>query len=173
MCEWAGDAVLEPVAPLVRYPRPAPLLTVGFALTKADHPEWAVQRLTEAGADRVVVVMSARCVARWPAAKQERQLGRLREVARQAAMQSRRAWLPEVEGPVPFSDLVPAGLGAGAAPGTLSASGTLSAPGARALWPHRALWPRLWPWPCPEEVLSACPHPPCWWARRAGGPTTS
>jgi 16S rRNA (uracil1498-N3)-methyltransferase len=106
VCEWAGGPTLEPVALLVRHPRPTPLVTVGFALTKGDQPEWAVQRLTEAGADRVVVVISDRCVARWPPAKQERQLERLREVARQAAMQSRRAWLPEVDGPVPFADLV-------------------------------------------------------------------
>ena len=132
VCEWTGGPVLEPLAPRVRHPRPTPLLTVGFALTKGDQPEWAVQRLTEAGADRVVVLMSARCVARWPTAKQERQLDRLREVARQAAMQSRRAWLPEVEGPVPFADLVPAGPGAGAAPVALAVPGgapiSLSAP---------------------------------------------
>ncbi len=146
VCEWTGGAALEPLAPLVRHPRPTPLLTVGFALTKGDQPEWAVQRLTEAGADRVVVLMSARCVARWPTAKQERQLDRLREVARQAAMQSRRAWLPEVEGPVPFADLVPGG------------------PGQQ---PHR------WRWPSREALPSACRRPPCWWARRADGRTRS
>jgi 16S rRNA (uracil1498-N3)-methyltransferase len=47
-------------------------------------------------------------------------------------MQSRRAWLPEVEGPVPFADLVPAGPGAGAAPVALAVPGgapiSLSAP---------------------------------------------
>jgi 16S rRNA (uracil1498-N3)-methyltransferase len=103
VCEWAGGAALEPVGELVRHPRPVPLLTVGFSLTKGDHPGAAVQKLTEAGADRVVVVTSARCVARWPSAKQDRQLQRLREVARQAAMQSRRTWLPVVDGPVPFA----------------------------------------------------------------------
>jgi len=114
VCAWAGGPVLEPIAPLVRDPRPTPLLTVAFALTKGDQPEWAVQRLTEAGVDRVMVVISARCVARWPPAKQDRQMDRLREVARQAAMQSRRTWLPEVAGPVPFGDLVTTGPGLGA-----------------------------------------------------------
>jgi 16S rRNA (uracil1498-N3)-methyltransferase len=136
VCEWAGGPALGPVGPLVRHSRPTPPLTVGFALTKGDHPEWSVQKLTEAGADRVVVVLSARCVARWPAAKQDRQLQRLREVARQAAMQSRRAWLPVVDGPVPFTDLVadlrrlgPAdpvagGRGAGMAPVSLAVPGS-------------------------------------------------
>jgi 16S rRNA (uracil1498-N3)-methyltransferase len=136
VCEWAGGPELEPVGPAVRHRRPTPLVTVGFALTKGDHPEWAVQKLTEAGADRVIVVMAARCVARWPTAKQGRQLERLREVARQAAMQSRRAWLPVVDGPVPFTDLVadlrrlgPAdpvagGRGAGMAPVSLAVPGS-------------------------------------------------
>ena len=106
VCEWAGGPALEPVGPPVRHRRPAPPVTVGFALTKGDHPERAVQKLTEVGADRVIVVMAARCVARWPATKQGHQIERLREVARQAAMQSRRAWLPVVDGPVPFLDLV-------------------------------------------------------------------
>lgn len=121
VCEWAGGPALVPVGPLVRHGRPTPALTVGFALTKGDHPEWSVQKLTEAGTDRVVVVLSARCVARWPAGKQDRQLQRLREVARQAAMQSRRAWLPVVDGPVLFADLV-AGL-VGVAPVALAVPG--------------------------------------------------
>ena len=69
VCEWAGGPALEPVGPPVRHRRPAPPVTVGFALTKGDHPERAVQKLTEVGADRVIVVMAARCVARWPASQ--------------------------------------------------------------------------------------------------------
>jgi 16S rRNA (uracil1498-N3)-methyltransferase len=93
---------------------------VAFALTKGDHPEWAVQKLTETGADRVVVLVSERCVARWPSAAVPKQMARLEEVARQAAMQSRRSWLPELLGPVDFGDLVasmPAGSLALAVPG--------------------------------------------------------
>jgi 16S rRNA (uracil1498-N3)-methyltransferase len=120
LCQWAGGPELEPIGAPVRHARPAPLLTVGFALTKGEHPEEAVQKLTEAGADRVVVVISARCVARWTPAQEGRRLQRLREVARQAAMQSRRPWLPMVEGPVPFPELAGAqGRGAqGEGPGS-------------------------------------------------------
>jgi 16S rRNA (uracil1498-N3)-methyltransferase len=105
LCQWRGDA-LEPVTEPAWEPRPAPFLTVGFALTKGEHPEAAVQKLTEAGADRVVVMVTDRCVARWRTGSESHQLERLREVARQAAMQSRRSWLPSVEGPVPFSALI-------------------------------------------------------------------
>jgi 16S rRNA (uracil1498-N3)-methyltransferase len=139
VCTWAGGPVLEPAGPLVRHRRPAPLLTVGFALTKGDHPEWAVQKLTEAGADRILVIVSGRCVARWPASKRGHQLERLREVAHQAAMQSRRAWLPVVDGPVPFGELAcpggaapaPAELGrpGGTAPGPAGAGAVAAGPG--------------------------------------------
>ena len=73
LCEWAWPPPLRcgPAQPSPTWePPPDPLLTVAFALTKGEHPEWAVQKLTEAGADRVVVMVTDRCVARWaPAAR--------------------------------------------------------------------------------------------------------
>jgi 16S rRNA (uracil1498-N3)-methyltransferase len=119
VCQWAGSALLSPVGEVEYEARPAPLLTVAFSLTKGDHPEWAVQKLTEAGVDRIIVMTTERSVVRWAPATAARQLQRLREVARQAAMQSRRAWLPVVEGPVAFSAVVGgagAELAAGAGP---------------------------------------------------------
>jgi 16S rRNA (uracil1498-N3)-methyltransferase len=76
--------------------RPAPRLTVGFALVKGERPELIVQKLTELGIDEIVVFRAARSVVRWDAARADRHGDRLRRVAREAAMQSRRCWLPEV-----------------------------------------------------------------------------
>jgi 16S rRNA (uracil1498-N3)-methyltransferase len=115
---------LSPEGEVVREAAPAPLLTVAFALTKGDHPEWAVQKLTEAGVDRVVLMTTERCVVRWAPAATGRHLERLRDVARQAAMQSRRAWLPAIEGPLSFAEVV-AGDGRGAS--------ALAVPGGRPL----------------------------------------
>ena len=113
-CRWAGVAALEPAGDMVTEPRPTPLLTVAFALTKGDRPEWTVQKLTELGADRIVVMTTEHCVVRWGPAQEARQLGRLQEVARLAAMQSRRSWLPAVEGPLAFCRLTgPPGGGTG------------------------------------------------------------
>ncbi len=109
LCIWTGAPLLEPAGDAVFEPRPEPEIAVGFALTKGAHPEWAVQKLTEAGVDRVVLMTTAHCVARWAPPDVPRRLGRLREVARQAAMQSRRSWLPVVEGPVAFPELVGVG----------------------------------------------------------------
>jgi len=123
LCEWAGDAAagagthLAPLESPTFGAEPEPTLTVAFALTKGEHPALAVQKLTETGVDRVVVMVTDRCVARWDTGGSERQMERLREVARQAAMQSRRCWLPSVEGPVEFARLVGAGAGIDAAAG--------------------------------------------------------
>lgn len=118
-CRWTGARRLEPAAEPVYEERPQPAITVAFALTKGEHPDWAVQKLTEAGVDRVVIMTTARCVARWARAPEDagRRLARLREIARQAAMQSRRVWLPSVEGPLTFADLVAGGPAGEAASG--------------------------------------------------------
>ena len=89
---------LEPVDDVVTEPRPTPVLTVGLTPTKGDRPEWAVQKLTELAVDRIVVLRTDRSVVRWEGDKVDHHLARLRRIAREAAMQSRRVWLPEVLG---------------------------------------------------------------------------
>jgi len=44
---------------------PTPALTVAFAPTKGERPEWVVQKLTELGVDRIVPMISERSVVRW------------------------------------------------------------------------------------------------------------
>ena len=87
--EATGDVVADA--------RPDPAITVAFALVKGERPELAVQKLTEVGVDRIVPFTAERGVVRWDGAKAERQVGRLTEIARQAAMQCRRTWLPQIE----------------------------------------------------------------------------
>jgi 16S rRNA (uracil1498-N3)-methyltransferase len=64
-----------------------------------------VQKLTEAGVDRIVPFCSSRSVVRWSGERGEGHLARLGRVAREAAMQCRRAWLPEVGPLAEFADL--------------------------------------------------------------------
>jgi 16S rRNA (uracil1498-N3)-methyltransferase len=89
---------------------PTPALTVAFAPTKGERPEWVVQKLTELGIDRIVPLVSERSVVRWGGTRHQAAVERLRRVAREAAAQCRRVWLPEVSAVVTFDDL--AGLGA-------------------------------------------------------------
>jgi 16S rRNA (uracil1498-N3)-methyltransferase len=108
------DAGLEAAGEVEREPAPAPAVTVGFALTKGDRPEWVTQKLTEVGVDTIVPFTAERSVVRWDAEKAARQHERLARVAREAAMQSRRVWLPTVVGVTDFDRLV-GQLGAGVA----------------------------------------------------------
>jgi 16S rRNA (uracil1498-N3)-methyltransferase len=89
-------ASVEPRGPIQSAPRPEPAITVGFALVKAGKPELVVQKLTELGVDRIVPFRAARSVVRWDATRAAKAAGRLRSVARAAAEQCHRPWLPEV-----------------------------------------------------------------------------
>ncbi|HZQ28695.1 MAG TPA: RsmE family RNA methyltransferase [Acidimicrobiales bacterium] len=95
-CAFRGGAGLEPAGEVSTEARPEPVITVGFAPVKGDRPEWAVQKLVEVGADVIVPFTSARSVVRWDGDKAARNRDRLERVAVEAAMQSRRVWLPEV-----------------------------------------------------------------------------
>jgi len=73
-----------------------PAITVAFAPAKGDRPEWVTQKLTELGVDRIVPIRARRSVVRWEGERGDRAVERLRRVAREAAAQCRRVWLPEV-----------------------------------------------------------------------------
>jgi 16S rRNA (uracil1498-N3)-methyltransferase len=94
----AGEStrLLDPDGEVVVVSAPAPAVTVGFVPVKGSRPDWVVQKLTEAGVDRIAVLGSARAVVRWEDGRQAKAIARLTRVAREASAQSRRAWLPEV-----------------------------------------------------------------------------
>lgn len=79
---------------------PRPTVTVVQALPKSDRSELAVELATEAGADRFVAWQATRCVARWEGPKVDKGLRRWEAVVRSAARQSRRPYIPGVEGVV-------------------------------------------------------------------------
>ncbi|MGH8932679.1 MAG: RsmE family RNA methyltransferase [Egibacteraceae bacterium] len=76
--------------------RPRPRLCVVHALPKGRKLDDVVQRLVEIGVDEIVPVHSARSDVRLPPARAAKAVMRWRAVAREAAKQSRRAWLPEI-----------------------------------------------------------------------------
>lgn len=79
---------------------PARPITIAVAPPKGDRLEWLVQKCTEVGVSRIVLLHAERSVVRWDGDRVTRHLARLGRVATEAAMQSRRVWLPEVSGPV-------------------------------------------------------------------------
>jgi 16S rRNA (uracil1498-N3)-methyltransferase len=116
-CVYAGSGRLTPAGPVEVFPTRIPVLTVGLVPVKGDRPEWAVQKLTELGVDRIVLLSSERSVVRWDDRRMAAHLGRLDRVARAALMQSRQVWLPEISGVVPVASVLGAPPGPGVADG--------------------------------------------------------
>jgi 16S rRNA (uracil1498-N3)-methyltransferase len=79
---------------------PQPRLVVAQALPKGDRGELAVELMTEVGVDAVLPWSAERSITRWQGDRGERALAKWRSTAREAAKQSRRAWLPEIAAPV-------------------------------------------------------------------------
>jgi 16S rRNA (uracil1498-N3)-methyltransferase len=75
-------------------------VTVVQGIPKSERSELAIELATEAGADEFIAWQAQRCVARWEGERAEKGLRRWRAVARSAARQSRRAWIPDVSGPL-------------------------------------------------------------------------
>ena len=95
-CVWR-DGALEVVGEVVASAPPSVRCAVAFTPVKGDRNEWAVQKLTEIGIDEVIILAPTQhSVVRWSDA--DKQLRKLRVVAREAAMQSRRVWLPNIVG---------------------------------------------------------------------------
>lgn len=92
--------LLEPVEPAAHVAPAVPPITVAFAPVKGDRPEWVVQKLTELGVDRIALLVAERSVVRWSPDRLDHVMERLKKVAREAAAQSRRAWLPDLAVPV-------------------------------------------------------------------------
>ena len=96
---------LVPAGEVLEIPQPHEC-AIAAAVPKGDRLEWMVQKLTEVGATRIVLLDTVRGVVRWDAARSERQLERLTRVVREAASQSRRCWLPQLEGPRRVADVL-------------------------------------------------------------------
>jgi 16S rRNA (uracil1498-N3)-methyltransferase len=103
-----GDR-LEPTGPIEAVPRAKPPLAVGFALVKAGKPELVVQKLTELGIDRIAPFRASRSVVQWDADRAAKAVRRLRAVARAAAQQCHRPWVPEVTDVTDLAGLLAAG----------------------------------------------------------------
>lgn len=97
--EVEGD--VRSAAPVVRP------LTVAVAPMKGDKVELVVEKVVEIGIDQVVILAPTdHTVARWTKEKALQQMARHRRIARSAAMQSRRVFLPAVVGPVTLDELL-------------------------------------------------------------------
>jgi 16S rRNA (uracil1498-N3)-methyltransferase len=99
----AGDGAafsVEAAGPVVVEPQRDHPVTIATAIPKGDRIDWLVQKVTELGADRLVLLHAERSVVRWKVERVGGQLDRLRRIADEASRQSRRVWRLEIEAPV-------------------------------------------------------------------------
>ena len=103
----AVRATIEPDGEARVEPSPTNPMTIAFAVPKQDRPEWIVQKLTEIGVARIVVLHAERSVVRWDADRAAKHLVKLGRVASEAVQQSRQVWLPQIDGPVAAIEFLP------------------------------------------------------------------
>lgn len=84
-------------------PITTPQITLGLALIKGSHMDWAIQKSTELGVARLVPLVTARSVVRPRPGGVDHQAERWQSIAREAAQQSMRWNIPVVSPPVSFT----------------------------------------------------------------------
>jgi 16S rRNA (uracil1498-N3)-methyltransferase len=102
----SADEAAASILSVQQVPAPSPRVTILQGLAKGTKVDWVVEKLVELGVDRIAVFTSGRSVPVWDQAKSEAMAKRWARVGHAAAKQSRRAWLPEVTGPLSSMDAV-------------------------------------------------------------------
>jgi 16S rRNA (uracil1498-N3)-methyltransferase len=104
----SGDRLaLSSPGPVHLVPRPDRSMTLSVAIPKGDRLDWMVQKVTELGVDRIVLLHADRSTTRWDADRAAIQLRRLGRIAVEACRQSRRVWGVTIEGPVDAVTVLP------------------------------------------------------------------
>lgn len=99
------DRLSGTVVELKEISRPRPEVIVVQAVPKSERAELAVDLATQGGADAILPWISHRTIARWQGPKVAKNVEKWQSTAREAAKQSRRAWIPEVHDPVTTNQL--------------------------------------------------------------------
>lgn len=95
-----GAVMLAVQAPQALATEPLRSVTIYAAVTKRDTFEWACQKATECGVTRIVPMITERTV------KPNLNLVRVRAIVKEAAEQSGRGSVPEVESSMPYLDAI-------------------------------------------------------------------
>ncbi|MBS4215600.1 MULTISPECIES: 16S rRNA (uracil(1498)-N(3))-methyltransferase [Neobacillus] len=81
-------------------------VTIASGLPKGDKLEWIIQKGTELGAHQFIPFTAVRSVVKWDEKKAAKKIDRWQKIAKEAAEQSHRAMLPEVERAMSFKELL-------------------------------------------------------------------
>ncbi len=104
-------SVTAEVVAETRLPAPGPRVEVHQGLAKGDKVDDVIRHLVEMGVDGIVVFEAGRSVARWDGPRRAAAAARWATIAREAAKQSHRAWLPTVSGPLSVAEAAASAAG--------------------------------------------------------------
>ena len=83
---------------------PCPV-TLFFALAKGDKIEFVIQKATELGVSRIVLVKTERCVTKFSDEDFRRKLERFNKISKEASEQSHRLVIPEIVGVIDIKSI--------------------------------------------------------------------
>ena len=105
VCQLGADfAKAEILSSKKSESEPSVAVTLYLGLPKADKLELVIQKATELGAVRIVPFVSRFCVAKPK--NEEKKLTRWNKIAKEAAKQSARGFVPQVEMPLTFEQML-------------------------------------------------------------------
>jgi 16S rRNA (uracil1498-N3)-methyltransferase len=88
-------------------PKTVPSLILALALLKGEKMDWAIQKVTELGIERIVPVHAAHSVVKLQPDRVDHQRARWQRIALEAAQQSERWTVPSIEPPTTVPELFP------------------------------------------------------------------
>ena len=97
---------LEPTGAVQIEAAPSVPVTIATAIPKGDRFDWLVQKVTELGVDRLVLLDAELSVVRWKATRVTHHLARAQRIADEALRQSRRVWQLRIDGPVAAGEVL-------------------------------------------------------------------
>lgn len=105
--EITDDSVLASVVKWEDRKTELPIkIAIASGLPKGDKLDWIVQKGTELGAHLFIPFAAKRSIVKWDKKKGAKKRDRLQKIAKEAAEQSYRTYIPEVRQPVSFSEML-------------------------------------------------------------------
>ena len=80
-------------------------VTLFFALAKGEKIDFVVQKATELGASKIVLLKTERCVVKFEEKNLEHKIERFNKIAKEASEQSHRLRIPEIIGVVDIKNI--------------------------------------------------------------------
>lgn len=96
----ANGLRLDASSEVVTEPETLRAVTIAAAIPKGDRLDWMVQKVTELGVDRLVLLHADHSAVRWKPDRVDQHLARLQRIADEALRQSRRVVRLAIEAPV-------------------------------------------------------------------------